>query len=472
MPAYRLPWCHSVRPHVRWPRGVWLAATLCCLALPRAAAQQEVGPVAAEPPPFLSARNPMPPEYLARKKEGWYLTGFPAIGGDSEYGISGGVQIQLYDNGPGDSVFFPWTPYRKKVAVGATIAANGREQAFVLFDAPALRDTPWRVRVYGSYVSDERAPYFGIGTSTLGPLTYPGSPRTFSRYPPYEDALEQVVNGETWSRYNRYDRQQWIGSVNVEYSLLGGRLRPMFAFQASHMSVEDYTGRNLDGGIQQPTRLYTDNANGLITGFDGGWDNSFRFGMAYDTRDYEPDPTRGWLAQFLVSGTVPALGSSESYGQVTAQVSGYHPLIPERPSRLVLAGNLGYSFKFGDAPFYAYPVLALPGNELRRGLGGFYTLRGFNSDRFVGKVATYGSTELRWSFAEANFWKQHVKFAVAPFVDIGRVFNQAGDFSLNDWKVSGGAGLRIAWNLATIISVDVGVSGENTMIYAEIGHSF
>jgi len=435
-------------------------------------AQEAGGPAAAEPPPFLSARAPMPPEFLARKKDGWYVTGFPAIGGDSEYGLSAGVQAQIYDNGARDSAFFPWTPYRKKISVGATVATEGRQQAFVLMDIPTVRDSPWRLRFYGGYTHDERAPYFGVGTATLGPLTYPGSTANYARYPDYVDALDQTVNSQTWSHYIRYDRRQWLGSVNVEYSLLGGRLRPMLAFQLGHVEVEDYTGQDFSGATEQPTKLLEDYTAGHITGIEGGWDNSMRFGLAYDTRDYEPDPTRGVLAQFLVAGYVPALGASQSYGHVTAQASAWHPLLPKTPGRLVLAGNVGYSFKFGDAPFYSLPVLALPGNEVRHGLGGFYTLRGYNSDRFTGKVAAYASGELRWTFAEARFWKQHLKFALAPFVDTGRVFNGAGDFSLNDWKVSGGAGLRLAWNLATIISVDVGVSGENTMIYAEVGHAF
>ncbi len=437
-----------------------------------ALAQAEAGPATAEPPPFLSARAPMPPEFLARKKDGWYVTGFPALGGDSEYGLSGGVQAQIYDNGPHDSAFFPWTPYRKKIAIGATVASEGRQQAFVVMDVPSLADSPWRLRFYGGYVHDERAPYFGAGTATLGPLTYPGSTEVYSRYPAYVDALNQVDNGQTWSRYVRYDRRQWLGSVNLEYSLLGGRLRPMLAFQLAHIEIEDYTGQDFSGALEQPTKLLEDYTAGRITGFEGGWDNSFRVGLAYDTRDYEPDPTRGILAQFLVSGYVPALGASQAYGQVTGQFTGFEPLLPRMTSRLVWVVNGGYSFKFGDVPFYALPGLALPSNEVRHGLGGFYALRGYNSDRFTGESVAYASTELRWTFAETKFLKQHLKFALAPFVDTGRVFDGALDFSLNDWKISGGAGLRLAWNLATIISVDVGVSGENTMIYAEVGHAF
>lgn len=454
------------------PPGAWAVAGLICAAVPGIWAQDDLGPAAPAAPEFLSARSAIPPELLTRKKDGWYVTGFPALGGDSEYGFTGGVQAQIYDNGPRDSAFFPWTPYRKKITGGATVATEGREQAFVTLDVPAVADTPWRVRVYGGYLHDERAPYFGVGSATLGPLTYPGSSQSYSQYRDYEGALDEVQDGQTWSRYDRFDRRQWLGSVNLEYALAGGRLRPMLAFAFSHLAVEDYTGQELDGGMQQPTHLFEDYASGRITGFNGGWDNSFRFGLAYDTRDYEPDPTRGMLAQFLVAGYVPGLGSSQTYGHVTGQFTGFAPLFPSHLSRLVWVVNGGYSFKFGDAPFYAMPLLPLPSNEVRHGLGGFYALRGYNSDRFTGKAGVYTSTELRWTFAEATFLKQHLRFTLAPFIDGGRVFDGALDFSLNHWKVTGGAGLRLAWNLATVISVDVGVSSENTMIYAEVGHSF
>jgi hemolysin activation/secretion protein len=110
--------------------------------------------------------------------------------------------------------------------------------------------------------------------------------------------------------------------------------------------------------------------------------------------------------------------------------------------------------------------------ETKTGLGGWPTLRGFNSNRFVGKLAAYGSMELRWTFAETEFLGQYLQFAVAPFVDVGRVFDGVDQLSSGDWKVSAGGGLRLAWNLATLINLDVGVSEENTLFYLEVGRQF
>ena len=69
-------------------------------------------------------------------------------------------------------------------------------------------------------------------------------------------------------------------------------------------------------------------------------------------------------------------------------------------------------------------------------------------------------------------WGQNLKPMLVPFVDAGRVFDKAGQFSLNDRKVSGGLGLRIAWNLATIISFEYGMGNEGGLFYMEIGHQF
>jgi hypothetical protein len=61
---------------------------------------------------------------------------------------------------------------------------------------------------------------------------------------------------------------------------------------------------------------------------------------------------------------------------------------------------------------------------------------------------------------------------LVPFVDTGRVFNSVGDTTLEGWKFDGGVGFRLAWNVATIVSFDYGVSSEGSLFYMELGHHF
>ena len=57
-------------------------------------------------------------------------------------------------------------------------------------------------------------------------------------------------------------------------------------------------------------------------------------------------------------------------------------------------------------------------------------------------------------------------------LDVGRVFDRTEQFSLQDWQVTGGLAFRLAWNLATIISFDLGFSREGPGFYMQIGHPF
>jgi hemolysin activation/secretion protein len=127
--------------------------------------------------------------------------------------------------------------------------------------------------------------------------------------------------------------------------------------------------------------------------------------------------------------------------------------------------------QFGDVPFYSAPTIPFTDGDAD-GLGGHPTLRGFVSDRFVGEAMAYANGEVRWSFGETTLWGQHLRFILVPFVDTGSVFDSLGDTSFKNWKIDGGIGLRLAWNLATIISFDYARSRESSMFYMELGHQF
>jgi hypothetical protein len=422
-------------------------------------------------PPFLSGKNPIPDHLLAEKKENRYFTGLPLIGVDPEQGFQAGAALELYDNGPKDSPFFRYAPYRRRIAIGAAASTGGTQTYFVGLDQPYVNDTPWRIRAYGGYFQNNLANYFGTGEATLGPLTYPGSSVEYKRYDDYHDALGQVVNGETWKHYVDFRLRQWIGTFNVEYDLLGGRLRPLVGVQFMHLQIHDYTGETIDGAVMQETKLHEDNRLGRILGFDGGWDNNLRVGLAYDTRDYETDPTSGILAQALAMESLKAIGSEFDYTQATLGFSHFTSLFPEH-AKLVFAGNYIYAMRFGDVPFYAQNRLAVPRDEIKTGLGGWKTLRGYHRNRFVGNVDALATWELRWSFADTELWKQHLRFMLAGFGDTGRVFDEVGRTTLHDWKFSYGGGLRLAWNLATVVSFEYGRSEESGLFYMELGHQF
>jgi outer membrane protein assembly factor BamA len=424
------------------------------------------------PPDFLDRKPSLPKALLEKKTEGRYLTGIPLIGVDPEIGPVVGAQIQLYDNGARNSPFFAYSPYRQQIQAGAQGSVSGDfRNAFLTFDRPYIDDTPWRLRGYIGYTENKFRNYFGTGEQTLEPLHYPGRTQTFHGLNSFQSALKDTSGGITWDEYVSYQQRLALGAVNLEYDLLGGLLRPLVGLQFGRVGVTDYTGRTMHGAIEQETKLAEDDRLDKIRGFDGGWDNSLRIGLAYDSRDYEPDPISGVLAQAFVSGAMRALGSEFNYGQATFGVTGITPFIPGY-DRLVAVGNATYSVRFGDVPFYAMNRLPLPRDEVRTGLGGFPTLRGYSSNRYVGEVTVGADAELRWSFSEFVVWDQRLKTALATFADVGRVFDSPGSFSTHDWKNSYGVGLRLAWNLATVISFDYGMSREGSFFFMQLGQPF
>jgi outer membrane protein assembly factor BamA len=247
----------------------------------------------------------------------------------------------------------------------------------------------------------------------------------------------------------------------------------------SYASVNDYSGKLVDavdaGGnaikaTEGTTRLAADCAAGAIVGCRGGRDDYVRIAASYDTRDFEPDPNTGVFIDAELDAATVALGSQYDYVRALFAARGYYSPIPARAD-LVLAGRFTFVGQSNGAPFFSMDTFPYTDNPIA-GLGGGRTLRGYRQDRFVGSVMTVANAEIRWTFAHACFWKQNFAFIAVPFLDLGRPFDNLGQLTFADWKPSYGGALRIAWNLATIASIDYGVSPEDTGLYINFNHIF
>ena len=222
------------------------------------------------------------------------------------------------------------------------------------------------------------------------------------------------------------------------------------------------------------TKLGADCAAGLATGCDGGWNNTLRAGVAFDTRDFDPDPNSGVFVDSTGQWSAKGFGSFADYLRWTTAARVYVSPFPELAD-VVVAGRVLYSIQSARVPFFAMNTLAMAGGTDdatdQTGLGGERTLRGYRQDRFIGLVAAAANVEVRWTFAKFPLLRQHFSLQVAPFVDTGRVFDRVG-LSLDDWKVAGGGGLRIGWNQSTIVMFDYGVSREDAGLYIDFGMAF
>ncbi|MEI8192176.1 MAG: DUF5982 domain-containing protein, partial [candidate division NC10 bacterium] len=142
-----------------------------------ATSSQAPAPASILPPPDFARNKLLLPEFtLKDKREGTYFTGIPIISSDPDNGVAFGAQVQWYDNGSKDSPFFHYAPYRKRVSATADITTRGTQEYSLEYDQPYVADSPWRIHGFGGYMRYKYENYFGIGTSTLEKLNFPGAP--------------------------------------------------------------------------------------------------------------------------------------------------------------------------------------------------------------------------------------------------------------------------------------------------------
>jgi outer membrane protein assembly factor BamA len=415
---------------------------------------------------------------LARKQQGGYVTGLPLAAYSTDIGLGGGARVYYYWNGRPADGRFATTPYLHRVFLQAFASTRGIQFHWLDYDAPRLFDSPYRVRSQLVFARNINANYFGFGDGSLDRLRFPGSDARYSSYADYARDQRQVQDGMTWTKYDQYDLTRPYFIASLERLFWGDRVRVLAGLGISYAGIDDYSGEQVDAvgdegdtdATMATTRLRADCDAGRLVGCDGGRANLLRFGVSYDTRDFEPDPNRGVFVDVAVDLGTVALGSEYDYARALAAARGFVSPIPGLAD-LVLAGRVLYQVQSSGTPFFDMTTLPFT-EDPRTGLGGHRTLRGFRQDRHVGPVMAAASGEVRWTVGHARLWKQTFGLILSPFVDVGRPFDSVGDFTLERWRAGFGGAVRVSWNQATIVTVDYGVSAEDSGLYINFGHMF
>jgi len=437
-------------------------------------------PVNKEIPLGMKAKKQISPEKLQKKKESWYFVGLPFVTYSTDQKLGYGGRLYFIENGSRTNAFYKYTPYQHRLFAQFFKTTGGVQYHWLSYDAPYLLNSLFRLRIDLAFEKNTHTNYFGVGADARQPLSFQG--QTYDQFADYDEQIRKLDGNQTSSYYNKFEYEKPIASITFEREILNGQFRPLINFRFEKITVTDYTGQqvnttgNIDAsitentdGVMRTTKLLEDYQAGKIKGFDGGWNNSIKIAFSYDTRDFEPDPTKGIFTELSYEIFSKILGSSFDYQHVALSPKFYFSPIP-KIAKIVLASRTYYSVKTGNIPFYAMNSISqTSGNAY--GLGGGRTLRGYSADRFVGKVMALANFEIRYTFAELGS-NQHFAFMVVPFIDVGRTFDSVEETVLEDFKYSYGLALRIAWNQATIIMIDYGMSKEGSGLYIDFSHIF
>jgi outer membrane protein assembly factor BamA len=415
--------------------------------------------------PFAIAKEKrLSDEDLENKKEGVYVTGAPDLSSDPVNGFGYGGEGSIFFDGKRSDPFFAYTPYRARVDLVVFNTTRNQREFMLKLDVPYILDTKWRLRVEGGYEANPNQLYFGNTERTLNGLTYyPNNDSTKSpvNNARYEDYKNSLLGRNKF--YNNYFKKEAVLNISMEKSFLEGKFRFLLGYEAAYVNFTAFEGNSL---------LRQDYNAGRITGLKKGLVQLFQIGFIYDTRDLETDPNNGIFAELTNELSLKELGSLYEFNKTFAHFNFYRKLFPATFKRMVLAGRVAFGYTALNAPFFEYQDEWSSEGSIE-GLGGPTTLRGYKQSRFLGRAMSFNNLEIRYRFAQCKFLEQHFAFSGVPFVDAGAVWDnlsRVGHF--NNYRISEGLGLRIAWNVNTILRFDYAVSKEDKQFFFNLAHAF
>jgi len=412
--------------------------------------------------PFaIASEKKLDDDDLAHKKEGTYITAIPQFSSDPVNGFGYGAEGMLYFNGKKTDPLFNYTPYKTKLSLSVFNTTKSQNEVVLGLDMPYIFKSKWRVRVEGTYENDPNMLYFGITERSLAPLANPQTGISYNKYDSYKQSL-----AGNYTNYNRYtEKNDVMMDVSAERSFFKSKMRTIIGLRYANIGIIPYGGNSF---------LENDFVAGKTLGVGRTEVIMLQTGLVYDTRDLESDPGKGVFAEVTNELSLKAWGSQYTFNKTFAQIRVYKRLFPSVFKKLVFAMRGGIAGLNGNAPFYEYMEEWSTEGGVYDVVGGRFTLRGYKQSRFVSNYLDFINTEVRMRFAQVTLLKQHLAFSAVPFFDIGGVGDTPSHlfgYSAN-YHYAEGLGLRIAWNINTVLRFDYAVSKEDAQFFFQFGHAF
>ena len=336
------------------------------------------------------------------------------------------------------------------------------------------------------------------GIEWVSDLTYlPDLANHFYGFNGYEsvfnaDWMDDEADDYRTAMFYRFERNQIRFKNDFQGRLAGEHIKWNAGFTIQNFKISSVDIDRLNKGKDEDLlpsvseepglfELYRDSL-GLIdpNEADGGWVNTLKAGLTWDSRDNRPNPMKGIWTELGVEISPKFLGNDWGFSKLYITHRQYFTLV-ERDLSLVY--RLGYQMTLsGEVPFfYQSQVLTsrLTGYT-SEGLGGSGTLRGVLKNRVVGDDFFLGNVELRWKPVYFKLFSQDWYLGLSLFYDLGVVtknielpgnlqstfgnnmtqYNFSDFFKPGEEKIHQCAGISImpVMNENFVIAVDIGKS--------------
>ena len=167
-----------------------------------------------------------------------------------------------------------------------------------------------------------------------------------------------------------------------------------------------------------------------------------------DAFDHPLSPMKGGLVEIYYETNRGFSGSTYPYHNWTAKWVQLYPVVEQK---LIFATQIHYTGFHGDGlPVYH-----------RARLGGYNTIRSYPLQRFTHDKSLLFNAEIRWNLF--NVGREHFfnRLELAPFIDVGRVYERREDLSLDGFHAALGAGVRLAVGPGLVIRFDAGFANKH-----------
>ncbi len=180
----------------------------------------------------------------------------------------------------------------------------------------------------------------------------------------------------------------------------------------------------------------------------------------YDSRDSLTAPSQGLKVSLFAEASTELLGSDTDYIKAGAEVIYLRPAWDRRVV-LVARGLIEAINSDESTPF-----------EILPSVGGVDTLRGFAENRVYGKGRIVLNAEVRTKVLQVRIFGLDTQYEVAPFLDVGKVFNNASQFFSSNFEVTPGIGFRGLAPPSVVGHVEIAFSREGPAIYVGLDYPF
>ena len=292
--------------------------------------------------------------------------------------------------------------------------------------------------------------------------------------------------------FYRFERNQFRWKTDMQGKLSGDHFKWSAGLAFQHFENNSVDIERLNKGKNKDLLPTIDSVPGLYEIYqemdlisskeaEGGWVNSIKGGLMWDSRDNRPNPMKGIWTELGVEAAPKFMGNDWAFSRFYFIHRQYFTLIE---NDLAFVYRVGYQSKLsGTVPFFyqSQVITSMLTGATNEGLGGSSTLRGVVRNRVIGDAFIMGNVELRWKPVYFTLFKQDCYLGLNAFYDFGMTtkkiklpdnlestFNGlendhiTGEFS--DYfnpggeklHMSAGTSIMLAMNQNFVIAIDIG----------------